>query len=397
MPNINGTNGDDDIEVTNDSGTLNGTPQGSPIDNISGQAGDDTITVTGSTITGSIRGNQDNDDIVITSSTVGGLIAGGSGSDTVTVRGSDVDSIRLGGGNDTLNFQSTTVSGDLRGGAGTDTLNLPVGTVVTDNNFGTFTVEEGVSYSLSTGSFTLPSGSTVSYRSFDGGAGIPCFTRDTLIATGQGPAPVQSLQAGDLISTLGQGPQPIRWIGRRRFERATLRANPRLWPVRILAGALGRGLPQRDLLVSRQHRMLVQSKIAQRMFGAAEVLIPTIKLTALPGIYVDDTVDSVEYFHLLFDRHQVIFAEDAPTESLFTGPEALKSLSPAARQEIFAIFPELMDMDHCTDPARPIPRGRLQAQLISRHLKNNKPLLQAPAPCATKEFDGRAKISPHPS
>ena len=397
MPNINGTNGDDDIEVTNDSGTLNGTPQGSPIDNISGRGGSDTITVIGSTVTGSIRGNQGSDDIVITASTVDGLVAGGSGSDTVTVRGSDVGSIRLGGGNDTLNFSSTTVSGDLRGGAGNDTLNLPVGTVVTDNNFGTFTVEEGVSYSLSTGSFTLPSGSTVSYRSFDGGAGIPCFTQDTLIATGRGVAPVQSLRTADPVRTLGHGSQPIRWIGKRCLDRAELRANPRFWPVRILAGALGQGLPRRDLLVSRQHRMLVQSRIAQRMFGAAEVLIPAIRLIDLPGIYVDETVECVVYFHLLFDRHQVIFAEDAPTESLFTGPEALKSLSAAARQEIFAIFPELMDVDHRAHPARLIPRGRLQAQLVARHRKNNKPLLQTPVACARQEFDSGAKISSHPS
>ncbi len=393
MPNINGTNGDDNINVTNDSGTLNGTPQGSPIDNINGRAGDDTITVSGSTIIGSIRGNQGSDEIVITDSTVDGLIAGGSGSDTVTVRGSEINNIRLGGGNDTLNFQSSTASGDLRGGAGTDTLNLPVGTVVTDDTFGTFTVEEGVSYSLSTGSFTLPSGSSVSYRSFDGGAGIPCFTCGTLIRTQSGDSPIQDLEQGELIPTLETDAHPIRWIGRRRFDATQLRDNPKLYPVRIPAGALGGGLPARDLLVSRQHRMLVHSRIAQRMFGTTEVLIPAIKLTALPGIYIDDAVDSVEYFHLLFDRHQVIFAEGAPTESLFTGPEALKTLSCAARQEIFGIFPELADLNHVADPARLIPQGKLQTRLVTRHLKNRKPLLQMPLNAGISGFDDGAKNS----
>ncbi len=378
MPNINGTNGADNIDVTNNNGTLNGTPQGSPIDNIRGRQGNDVINVSNSTVVGDVRGNAGSDDITITGSTIGGTLAAGSAGDTVTVRGSDVSNIRLGGGNDTLDFQSTNVSGDIRGGGGTDTLNLPAGTVITDNTFGTITVVAGTGYSLSSGTFTLPSGSTVTYSTFENGAGVPCFTRDTEIQTEHGPVLIQNLRTGDRIPTGGHGLQPIRWIGRRRMGAKILAANPKLRPVRIHARALGGGLPQQDLLVSRQHRMVVRSKIAMRMFGAPEVLIPAIKLTQLPGIHVDDTLAEVEYFHLLFDRHEIIFAEDAPTESLFTGPEALKTLSDAAREEIFAIFPELADVTHETDPARFIPRGPQQARLVARHLRNNKPLLLNP-------------------
>ena len=393
MPDINGTNGNDDIDVSNNNGTLNGTPQGTPIDNVRGQGGNDTIDITNSTVSGVVLGNAGSDTITITNSTVDGRVGGGSGTDTVNVSGSAVNTIRLGNSNDTLNFSSTTVSGDLRGGSGTDTLNLPVGTVINDNTFGTITVQDGVSYSLSTGSFTLPSGITVSYRSFENGSGVPCFTRDTQIRTNDGLAPIQDLRTGDLIPTMEHGLQPIRWIGRRSFEADALRANPRLCPVRILAGALGEGLPHRDLLVSRQHRMLVRSRIAKRMFGASEVLIPAIKLTALPGIFVDDTVPAIEYFHLLFDRHQVIFAEYAPTESLFTGPEALRSLSQAAKDEIFEIFPELSGGNGAGDPACFIPSGPQQARLVTRHLKNRKPLLQSMAVLGNKEFDAQVKIS----
>ncbi|NVO57247.1 Hint domain-containing protein [Rhodobacteraceae bacterium B1Z28] len=377
MPNIVGTNGNDNIDVSNDTGTLNGAPQGTPIDNVRGRQGDDTIDVTNSTITGNVVGNAGADTITVTNSTIGGRLAGGSSADTINVSGSSVRTISMGSGNDTLNFSSTSVTEDIRGGNGVDTLNLPVGTVITDATFGTITVEDGVGYSLSSGTFTLPSGLTVTYTTFENGSGVPCFTRDTRILSQNGLSRIQTLRVGDLIPTLGQGPQPIRWIGRRHFDKSALLANPRLLPVRILAGALGEGLPHRDLLVSRQHRMLVQSRIAERMFGAAEVLIPAIKLIALPGVFIDEQVESVEYFHLLFDRHEIIFAEDAPTESLFTGPEALKSLGAEAQQEIFDIFPELVNRPHAADLARHVPKGRQQVQLIARHVKNNKPVLQA--------------------
>ena len=379
MPNINGTNNNDNIDVTNNNGTLNGTPQGTPIDNIRARGGDDDINVTDSTIIGNVIGNAGSDTITIAGSTVGGRVASGSDSDVLNISGSSIGSIRLGAGNDTLNFSSTSVGQDIRGGGGTDTLNLPAGTVVNDSVFGNFTVSDGVGYSVSSGTFTLPSGITVTYSAFENGTGVPCFTRDTAILLEAGSQPIQNLRTGDLIATMEHGMQPVRWIGRRRFDRSALEDNSRLLPVRILAGTLGGGMPGRDLLVSRQHRMLVQSRIAERMFGTTQVLIPAIKLTVLPGIYVDESVSEVEYFHLLFDRHQVIFAENAPTESLFTGVEALKSVGPEARREIFDIFPELAEGTTTNEPARLIPAGRQQARLLERHRRNNKPLLQAQA------------------
>ena len=131
--------------------------------------------------------------------------------------------------------------------------------------------------------------------------------------------------------TRDNGPQTVRWIGRRAYGLNALTQNPKLRPIQIKAGALGNGLPERDLLVSRQHRMMADSKIAERMFATREVLIPAIKLTALPDIFIDECIENFEYFQLLFNRHEVIYVEGAPSESLYTGPEALKALNPAAR------------------------------------------------------------------
>lgn len=208
--------------------------------------------------------------------------------------------------------------------------------------------------------------------------GLICFANGTQIATEDGTAPVENLVVGDKVRTMTNGVQTIRWIGRRSITKWALMQNPKLRPVCINKGALGNGLPTHDLLVSRQHRMLVRSKVAERMFGDAEVLVSAIHLTELPGIYIDQDVDCVEYFHLLLDQHDVIFAEGAPTESLLTGREALKSFHRQAHEEIVDIFPELANGEVIAKPIRQVPHGKQQKSLVERHRKNNQPPLSLP-------------------
>ena len=221
--------------------------------------------------------------------------------------------------------------------------------------------------------YTRVSGSVFGSSTYDE---VVCFAKGTMIDAQTSDIAVEALEKNTEIRGFDGSTPAVRAIFRTVIDGERLRRNPKLLPVRISAGALGNGLPKRDLLVSRQHRMLVSSKIAERMFGEVEVLIPAIKLTELPGIFIDESVTEVEYFHLLFDKHEVIFAEGAPSESLFTGPEALKSVSEDARLEIFEIFPELHDIDYKPEPAAIIPSGKRQKQLIARHLKNQKPILE---------------------
>lgn len=205
---------------------------------------------------------------------------------------------------------------------------------------------------------------------------IVCFNRGTLIDTPSGPVAIEDLQAGDSVLTLDHGAQCLRWISARKLDNIQLTMCPKLRPIRIAAGALGQDLPKRDLVVSPQHRIMFRSRIAQRMFGSTEILVPAKKLVGLPGISVDDGMQSVEYFHMLFDRHEVVFAEGAPAESLFTGPEALKSIGDAGRREIIALFPEIGTEAHHSVFARTVPEsGRRLAQFLLRHRKNKKPPL----------------------
>ena len=205
----------------------------------------------------------------------------------------------------------------------------------------------------------------------------PCFTRGTLIETATGPVPVERLTAGDMLRTMDHGFQPVRLVCHTACDSIDLQMRPAIRPVYILAGALGNGLPLRDLKVSPQHRMLVSSRIAERMFGTAEVLIPAIRLTELPGILVDEDVTEVEYFHVLLDEHQVIFAEGAPSESLLTGPQALRSLGAAAREEIRVLMPDMAEADFAPRPARAVPLGKRQKRLVERHIRNRHPVLGA--------------------
>lgn len=205
---------------------------------------------------------------------------------------------------------------------------------------------------------------------------VPCFVAGTRIETPDGHRAVETLAVGDAVTTLDHGPQVIRWIGSRDLDSIDLQGKPRLRPIRIARGALGDGLPHNDLCVSPQHRMLVRSPIAVRMFSAQEVLVPAHKLLDLPGVREEADLNAVTYFHMLFDRHEVIFAEGAPTESLYTGPEALKGVGADARAEIEALFPELTSDDHAPQLARPTPdRGGQVRTLVRRHVKNGKPLL----------------------
>ena len=201
---------------------------------------------------------------------------------------------------------------------------------------------------------------------------IVCFAADTMIRTNKGDVAVQDLREGDMIWTRDNGFQPLRWVGVSHLDAIDLAAKPKLLPIRIKAGALGADMPAADLVVSPQHRVLVRSAIAQRMFGAAEVLVAAKHLTELPGIDVDTTVTAISYHHLMFDAHEVVMSNGAETESLYPGPQALRALGAAALAEIEAIFPGIMQASPAS--ARPFAQGAKVRQMASRHMANSQPL-----------------------
>jgi len=202
-----------------------------------------------------------------------------------------------------------------------------------------------------------------------------CFAGGTLIDGIDGRCPVERIRPGDVLRNSGGQLVRVLWVGRRHITAAELARNPKLRPVRIARGALGHGLPARDLLLSRQHRVLFRSPICKRMFGVPEVLIPAIQLVAMPGIAVDNVITDVTYIHLLFARHEILLAEGAPCESLFPGRQAMRTLPKAAMDELRAIFPDGVYPGLGMVLSRPVPPPRRQQRLLARHLKNKMPVL----------------------
>lgn len=162
------------------------------------------------------------------------------------------------------------------------------------------------------------------------------FALGTRIDTPDGPRRVETLVPGDLITTLDNGSQPLRWAGRRLVTPADMMLRDDLQPLRLEAAVLGN---DRALLISPRHRILLNDWRAQVYFGEDQVLVPAQAL--INGLTVRQVLPlaGVTYVHLLFDRHEVILSEGALSESFHPGETGLGALDPSQRQEIEVLFP----------------------------------------------------------
>jgi hypothetical protein len=172
-------------------------------------------------------------------------------------------------------------------------------------------------------------------------SGVICFTPGTRIQTAQGIRLIEDLREGDMVQTKDNGLQPLQWIGSRRMTGARLFAMPKLRPIRIAGGALGLERPDRDLLVSPGHRMLIKGSVAQSLFNTPEVLVAAKDLINGKTITVDMQVREITYIHVLLERHQVLLANGLETESFHPASAALSTLDPNDRKRLLAEYPQL--------------------------------------------------------
>lgn len=183
-------------------------------------------------------------------------------------------------------------------------------------------------------------------RTGDAVPSVICFTPETRIATPEGPRLVRDLQEDDFILTKDDGPQRVRWVGKRRMSGARFVAMPELRPIRIRVGALGLDVPDDDLLVSPRHRLLIKGAVAQTLFNTSEVLIMARDLINDHSIMVDRNVREVTYVHLLLDRHQIVFANGLETETFHPASMPLHDILPDQRSSLIDRVPGL-EIDAC--------------------------------------------------
>lgn len=191
---------------------------------------------------------------------------------------------------------------------------------------------------------------------------IVCFCPGTMIATPSGERPVEDLDFGDLVLTADHGAQPVIWTNKTHTQFSGRRA-----PICFPTGSLGHGVPTMPLKVSPQHRVLVSSKIVERMYDTPEVLINAKTLLGIARVRQDPSFLPVTYHHFACQNHEVIFANGAEAETFYPGPEALKTLTPDAHQTLMSRRPS-------SNPARPFAFGKKARLMIERHVKNRKPL-----------------------
>ncbi|MBL9074654.1 Hint domain-containing protein [Tabrizicola sp.] len=163
------------------------------------------------------------------------------------------------------------------------------------------------------------------------------FAAGTLIDTPDGPRAVETLVAGEVVTTLGNGSRPLRWVGRRRVEAVEMLAHPGLRPVAFEPGILGNA---RDLLVSPQQRLLIDDWRAAVYFGEDRVLVAAQALVDDQAARVMLPAGGIDYVMLLCDRHEVLLAEGALSESFHPGETGLAALLPEDRARLTAVCPE---------------------------------------------------------
>lgn len=172
---------------------------------------------------------------------------------------------------------------------------------------------------------------------------MTCFAPGTMIATPDGTRPVEDLRAGDSILTRDNGVQRLVWAERRHFDRADLARAPHLWPVRFAQGSLDAHLPEADMLVAPNQRILVPSDRTMLPFEEHEALVAAKYLENCRSIRAVRGL-GVTYVHVMCARHELALANGCWCELFQPDDPSLNGLGNAQRNELSEIFP-------CLSPA----------------------------------------------
>jgi len=140
----------------------------------------------------------------------------------------------------------------------------------------------------------------------------------------------------------------------------------------ITKGTLGN---TEDLLLGQHHRLLISDWRAEVMVGTKDVLIRAADLVDDDQIYIRSG-GFIEYTQLVFDAHQIIYAQDMPTESLHITAELMSELPSEMAHDVLNAFPSLPGA--MPKPSR-IPLETHDAQNLLRQIGRLSPHAHHPA------------------
>lgn len=179
---------------------------------------------------------------------------------------------------------------------------------------------------------------------------IVCFARGTLIRTPGGDVPVETLTVGDRVMTLDGGAERILWAA----QRMILFPRGDDVPVTVEQNHFGPDQPYRRTQVSPRHCLLRRDAAFHMVFDTSEVLVAARDCIDGLGVSQPTRVKAVEYFHFMFNRHALVWANGMLAESFYPGPVARQSLDAIAHARLTALYPELAS----ATAAAPFPHVR---------------------------------------
>ncbi|MCA3420646.1 MAG: Hint domain-containing protein [Roseomonas sp.] len=244
-------------------------------------------------------GSSFNDTLVGNSLT--NTLMGGEGSDSLFGGGGN-DLLDFGAGNDRFEWIENVTTGNLTliGGDGTDSLDLGAGWVsgpITDNSW--------INFERTIAGTGGPETVTMFTQGWEN---VVCFAEGTRIITPNGEDLVENLRAGDMVLAMRNGQagfEALRWVG---FMDIAVPRNAvmaaKTAPILIKAGAIGPGMPARDLRVSPDHAMEIDGH-----------LIPAKHLLNGESIVQEVWCKRVRYFHLELEAHGLLLSEGTWSES----------------------------------------------------------------------------------
>lgn len=150
---------------------------------------------------------------------------------------------------------------------------------------------------------------------------------------------IENVRPGDLIVTRDNGLQPVRMVWTRGVSAADAAADPSLAPVRLKRRAIGPMMPQQDLCLAGQHRILVPGYRLAEIPDDRSCLIAARDIAeASDEAFVDKSCAEVTFYNLVFEEHQVFAANGLPVESYLPSQASLRELDDDVSKDIAALF-----------------------------------------------------------